>query len=320
MPFKDLKARLLGLKKKDKPQQTEQVEPASANETQSATSSAAATPKAEISFEDGVIALHPNLNAIVDICFVHGLTGNRESTWTADGQSRPWPETLLSKFLDKARIITYGYDAYVVRGVTKVASGNRLIDHATNFLNDLSTDRAIENASSRPIIFVAHSLGGLVCKEALLLSRNNPEPHLKSLFTSTKAVAFMGTPHTGSWMADWSTILATALGIVKSTNKSLLEILETDDQFLESIQVGFLSMIRGLQREGRQLEITCFYEELPLPVIGRKVVSKDSATFAGYNPISIHANHRNMVKFASEYENGFKRLLGELVRWQSEIR
>jgi protein SERAC1 len=270
-----------------------------------------------ISFPDGVVPLRDCRDASVDVCFVHGLTGNRDSTWTAHGQSKPWPETLLPPKLVKARILTYGYDAYIVR--KSVAASNRLIDHSTNLLNDLTTDRVNNNASSRPIIFVAHSLGGLVCKEALLRSRNNPEAHLKNIFNCTKGIIFMGTPHTGSWMADWAKMPASAFGIVKSTNKSLLKILETDDQFLESIQVEFLAMIRDLREENRRLEVTCFFEELPLPVVG-KVVPKDSATFAGYNPISIHADHCNMVKFASADENGFKRLLGELVRWEAEVR
>lgn len=40
-------------------------------------------------------------------------------------------------------------------------------------------------------------------------------------------------------MADWANIPASTLGLMESTNKSLLEILGTDDQFLESIQVRF---------------------------------------------------------------------------------
>jgi predicted alpha/beta hydrolase family esterase len=202
-----------------------------------------------------------------------------------------------------------------------VASSNRLIDHATNLLNDLTTDRACYNASSRPLIFVTHSLGGLVCKEATLLSRNNPEVHLRGIFDRIKGIIFMGTPHKGAWMADWANIPASALGLVKSTNKSLLKILETDDQFLESIQARFWAMIRELREGGRRLEVTCFFEELPLPlpVVG-KVVSKESATLEGYNQISIHANHRDMVKFGSAEDNGFKRLLGELIRWEGQVR
>jgi protein SERAC1 len=271
-----------------------------------------------IPFPDGIRVLQECAVATVDVCFIHGLTGNRDSTWTAEGQSQPWPQALLGPRLNKARILTYGYDAYVVR--KSVASSNRLIDHSTNLLNDLTTDRASSNNdSSRPIIFVAHSLGGLVCKEAILLSRNNPEVHLKTIFDCTKGIIFMGTPHTGSWIADWAKLPASALGIVKSTNKMLLKILETDDQLLESIQIAFLSMIRDVRESNRRLEVTCFFEELPLPVVG-KVVSKESATFAGYNPIRIHANHSDMVKFASAEETGFKRLLGELTRWESALR
>ncbi|ROV94770.1 hypothetical protein VMCG_08871 [Cytospora schulzeri] len=264
------------------------------------------------SFPDGVQVLHECADAEFDLCFIHGLTGNRESTWTADGQSAPWPQTLLPSKLHKARILTYGYDADVVR--KSVAGNNRLLDHATNLLTDLTTNRASCNASTRPLIFVAHSLGGLVCKQAILLSRNNPEDHLQKIFKYVKGIMFMGTPHKGSWMSDWANIPATALGFVKSTNKSLLTILETNDQLLEAIQVQFSAMIRELRERGRRIEVTCFFEELPLPVVG-KVVSKSSAIFEGYNSISIHGNHSNMVKFGSAEDNGFKRLLGELQRW-----
>jgi protein SERAC1 len=203
--------------------------------------------------------------------------------------------------------------------VSAVASSNRLIDHATNLLNDLTTDRACCNALARPLIFVAHSLGGLVSKEAILLSRNNPGAHLRDIFECTKGIVFMGTPHRGSWIADWAKIPASALDLVKCTNKSLLKILETDDQLLESIQIRFWSTIRELREDGRPIEVTCFFEELPLPVVG-KVVSRESATLECYNMISIHANHRDMVKFSSAEDNGFKRLLGELIRWESQIR
>lgn len=270
------------------------------------------------SLSDGVEVLYDCSEATIDICFVHGLTGDRYSSWTASGQSIPWPKTLLPPKLSKARILTYGYDAYVVR--KSVASSNRLADHARNLLNDLTTDRADCNAASRPLIFVAHSLGGLVCKKAILLSRNNPDTYLQGIFDCIKGVIFIGTPHKGTWMVDWATIPASALGLVKSTNMSLLKTLETDDQFLESIQDGFLAMIRELREGARHFEVTCFFEELPLPVLRRKVVSKESATLEGYNSISVHANHKDMVRFGSANDNGFKRLIGELIRWEEQIR
>ncbi|KAF3482081.1 uncharacterized protein GIQ15_04840 [Arthroderma uncinatum] len=269
-----------------------------------------------IRFPDGVEVLHNCVDARVDIYFIHGLTGNRDSTWTGHGQLEPWPKTLLPSRLPRARILTYGYDAYVLRAPS--GSSNRLIDHAMNLLNDLTRDRARNDASSRPLIFVAHSLGGLVCKEAILLSRNNPEPHLRGIFDCTKGIIFIGTPHKGSWMASWAKIPASALGLINSGNKALLDVLQTDNQLLESVQVRFWSMIREVREAGRRLEVTCFFEELGLVLVG-KIVSKESATLEGYSSFSIHANHSDMAKFSSAEDNGFDRLLGELVRWESQI-
>lgn len=271
---------------------------------------------APVTFQRGIQLFHDCPDATVDICFVHGLTGNLYSTWTADGQSEAWPKTLLAPELKSARILTFGYDAYVL-GET-VASKNRLIDHATDLITDLTNKRARKKASTRALIFVAHSLGGLVCKRVLLQSRNNPNAHLKGIFECTKGIIFMGTPHTGSWMASWAKISAECIGMVKSTNTSLLKILETDDQLLEAIQIEFLSMIRDLRDNGRRIEVTCFFEEKPFRGAGL-VVSKASATFPEYNVISIPANHKEMVKFAFSEDPGFQRVLGELTRWEEEI-
>lgn len=267
-------------------------------------------------FPDGVEVLKDCPYATVDICFVHGLTGNRESTWTAVGQSTPWPKAFLPSMLDRARILTYGYDAYIVG--KSVASGNGLLDHAVNLLNDLTTYRKRHDTASRPLIFVAHSLGGLVCKVAILRSRNHEETHLRGVFESLKGIIFLGTPHKGAWMARWAMIPASALGLLKSTNKTLLQVLETSSQYLEYIQAEFLGMLRYQQEMNRRIEITCFFEEMPLPVAGT-VVSKESATLEGYSLMSIHANHRDMVKFPSMEENGLTRLVGELTRWSSEV-
>ncbi|KAI1277759.1 hypothetical protein F5Y07DRAFT_398312 [Xylaria sp. FL0933] len=239
-------------------------------------------------FPDGIKVWIDCADATIDICFVHGLTGDRDKTWTAHAQSTPWPKTLLPAKLPKARLLTYGVSC---------------------------------NAFSRPLIFVAHSLGGLVCKEALLRSRNAPEPHLRGIFDYAAGIAFMGTPHRGSWMADWARIPASALGCIKSTNKSLLDVLHTNDQLLESIQIRFWEMVRklreGVRAEPRRFEVSCFFEELPLPVVG-PVVSKTSATLEGYTAVGIRADNRDMARFGSAEEIGFQRLLGELTRWQEQ--
>ena len=56
----------------------------------------------------------PRLTRKPSIVFIHGLTGDRESTWTVKGAAAGWPESLLPNDLPQARIILYGYDADVV--------------------------------------------------------------------------------------------------------------------------------------------------------------------------------------------------------------
>jgi hypothetical protein len=99
----------------------------------------------------GVHVWHDCPDAIIDICFIHGLTGDRDRTWTAHGQPHPWPKTLLAPKLEfGARILTYGYDAYLVS--KGMASQNRLADHARNMVNDLATNRTSQGAANRPHI------------------------------------------------------------------------------------------------------------------------------------------------------------------------
>jgi hypothetical protein len=77
---------------------------------------------------------------LTSILFVHGLTGDREKTWTAKNTSEPWPRTLLPSKVPNARVLTFGYDAYVAdwRGlVSQVRIGN----HAMNLLTTLASYR-----------------------------------------------------------------------------------------------------------------------------------------------------------------------------------
>lgn len=51
-----------------------------------------------------------------------------------------------------------------------------------------------------------------------------------------------------------------------------------------------------------------------MPLIGM-TVAQESATLPGYGTISIHADHRDMVRFLNPQDPGFQKLVGELSRW-----
>ena len=89
--------------------------------------------------------------------------------------------------------MTFGYDANVVR-LWNTAGSNGLYDHGKSL--EFQLDHIRSKNPRRPVLFVAHSLGGLVCEQALLLSDATREPN--SIANNTVGIVFMGTPHYGS--------------------------------------------------------------------------------------------------------------------------
>ncbi|KAI8625167.1 hypothetical protein F5Y19DRAFT_451220 [Xylariaceae sp. FL1651] len=172
----------------------------------------------------------------------------------------------------------------------------------------------------RPIIFVAHSLGGLVVKDALLLSRTSPETHLRRIFDSTRGILFLGTPHLGASLAPVAEKLAKMIGMATRTNLKILKVLRKDSEVLSRIQTDFYSLLRSQQQAGRSpWDITSFYEELPMAGIG-EVVPKESAVLPGYPAIGIHRDHRDIARFSTSEDPGYVSIVGELRRWIEYIQ
>ena len=87
----------------------------------------------------------------VSIIFIHGLSGDREKTWTATGASAPWPQTLLPSKIPDARILVFGYNGNMPnRG--GFHSMNWIKDHASNLLLTIAQYRSKGNAVSAVIV------------------------------------------------------------------------------------------------------------------------------------------------------------------------
>jgi hypothetical protein len=52
----------------------------------------------------------------------------------------------------------------------------------------------------RPLVFVAHSLSGLVYEEAVLLSQNNPKPHFRGILTTPKETSPEGSKSSSKYL------------------------------------------------------------------------------------------------------------------------
>ena len=105
--------------------------------------------------------------------------------------------------------------------------------------------------------------------QALAMAQQRPEKHLKQILNCTRGIIFLGTPHHGSGLAHWAESLAKTIGLIKQTNSEILAVLRSESEILERVQGSFHTMIRSRAQDGlTPIEITCFYEELPLPGVG----------------------------------------------------
>lgn len=149
-----------------------------------------------------------------------------------------------------------------------MASQNRIGDHASNLVNSLAQLRERTETEDRPIVFVTHSLGGLVFEDAMLLSTNSAEKHIRNLVKRTNGVCFLGTPHCGAATATWASIFGSLTNVLKTTNVDILDVLRSNSEVLSRIQSQFHTMLRANKDQGREMKITCFFEELPVRGVG----------------------------------------------------
>ncbi|KAI9838418.1 MAG: hypothetical protein M1837_002501 [Sclerophora amabilis] len=271
----------------------------------------------------GMQTLSEPKDALADIVFVHGLTGNRKTTWTDTKTGVFWPVDLLPAVLEQdelgARIMTFGYDADVV-GLLETASSNRLRDHGKSLAEERAMLRLRSHTSNRPPIFVTHDLGGLVCEQALLISRDSADAHLTDLLEATHAIAFLGTPHHGSDKAGWTKVLRNFANIFRYTNKDLLRVLEPGSEVLAGLEETFHVMLDKRDQAGkRRIHIFCFYEEIGVLGIGQ-IVPMYSAVLSRYGNKSIHADHVGMTKFESAQSQGFQDVSGRLWLWVDMVK
>lgn len=167
-----------------------------------------------------------------------------------------WPKTLLPSVIPNARIFTWGYDADV-SGWLSSASQNSIHQHAGNLLGDLSDLRTGANDHSVPLIFVVHSLGGIVVKDALNQSAANEGTRWKCIVPATFGIIFLGTPHRGSKSASLGKIALQITQVAtRRPNLRLLKGLERNSETLDRIGDSFIQTM-----ERHKIRLCTFREE-----------------------------------------------------------
>ncbi|KAI4178404.1 MAG: hypothetical protein LQ346_007462 [Caloplaca aetnensis] len=175
------------------------------------------------------------------VIFVHGLFGHPEKTWSVEKKDELllWPKTLLPRVIPDAQVFTWGYDADI-DGFFSSAGQSTIHEHAGSLLSDLSDLRGTPEQQAIPLIFVVHSLGGIIVKDALNRSSATAGTRLKDVVPHTYGVIFLGTPHRGSNSASIGKIAyQITLIATKRPNIKLLQGLEKQSEILDRIGDSF---------------------------------------------------------------------------------
>lgn len=75
---------------------------------------------------------------------------------------------------------------------------------------------------------------------------------------------FLGTPHHGADIAAWGTYALNIVNTVKRANTYVVETLRPDSEMLRNVQQAFAYLREKRMAKSKKLEVTCFFEELPL--------------------------------------------------------
>lgn len=301
----------------------------------------------------GLLNLYESQNPVVDIVFVHGLDGHRIITWSirdeaADanlslqsaethdrnkmGSPQPlqslqlrkrtssgfsakrqlcWPRDLLPMDVDDCRILSWGYDTSLIS-----SSRLRVDDHAKSLLQDLTFARYKEFEVYRPIIFVAHSLGGIVVKSAISKSYVEVDPRSRAISAATRGVLFIGTPHHGLSLPSVTDMIRK----IQSTTKLHRATKVTSGDlsgYATSLKQISENFIDASKTAGR---ILSFYETVGSFGLGI-IVDKRSAVL-GLPQEKIHGlngDHTNICKFKSVHDHGYLLVVHEIRQMIDEI-
>lgn len=231
--------------------------------------------------------------------------------------------------------MVYGYDADVV-SFTDGASKDKIHNHAEHLVAELCANRHRLKVTCRPIIFIAHSLGGLVVKRALIYSseiRGDYTEHLRSIFISTYGILFFGTPHKGSDTARWGSRLERICDAILpsdlvDTKPQLTDALRSNSETLQNIDRQFSQLTS-------RFHIFFLHEGKPTNIRGtlQYIVYEISASpdIQNVERAGIQQDHSHMCRFENETAPGFnltteaiQRFAGEApekinIRWESEI-
>jgi tetratricopeptide (TPR) repeat protein len=248
--------------------------------------------------------------ATLNVIFVHGLGGDARGTWTYDetpakasgklGQLLPkflrgapsltdskglfWPEWLAE---DMRGLAVYSLD--YPSDPKRWRAGWSVTKSAGAILDALVVDRRLRR-NSAPIVFVCHSLGGLVVKKLIVTANiDKGQEREKGAFLDRIAgVAFLATPHQGAFLATF----LSEFGWLAASDS--LRDLEANSDNLLDMGNSYRSMIED---DKRRIAHRVYYEDEKV-MRGLRIVNAGSADpgLTGVRPVAVLRDHISICK------------------------
>lgn len=261
-----------------------------------------------------------------DIVFIHGLNGDARKTWEhpkeprlrrlcrrlafwktyPEPRSRFWPDWVADEFLT-AGIWSLRYPAASTAWRGHAMS---LPDRATNVLQLFH----LNGLGQRPILIVAHSLGGLLSKQILKTADSLNNADWATIGRSITGILFLATPHAGATLATFVDMFR----IVTRRNWTIND-LKAHEPYLRKLNVWFRDNFDRLGLHAHVLSET-------RPTRRILVVNATSADpgIAAARVIAVDKNHINICKPRSPDDQVFletRKFLEDCVsNWKIDLR
>ncbi|EAQ88998.1 hypothetical protein CHGG_05617 [Chaetomium globosum CBS 148.51] len=243
-----------------------------------------------------------------DCIAVSGLASHPFGSWQPRGHDKTfmWVRDAIPASIPGLRTIIYGYDSSLLES----SSFQSISDLAQSLILHLKSG-GWNLPSSKPIVFLAHSLGGLVLKEAIVQAASG-EKNITNILDNVLGAIMFGVPSLGM---EQSHLMAMVEG---QPNEFLVQDLsrEGGSNYVRQLHAQF----EGLSFLRKAYILWAYETKVSSTVVRRSdgtwartgrptvLVNPESATSHNYRTnksltIPINEDHSNMVKFPRDDAN-----------------
>lgn len=251
-----------------------------------------------------------------DCIAVSGIGSHPFGSWQAHESDKQfmWIRDIIPKLFPSSRTMIYGYDTELCN----THSFQQIQDLAITLINHLHVVLR-SSPARRSIVLIAHSLGGIVVKQALVMLAQGGHPAGHLLVQAISGALFFGVPNHGMVISH---LLALASG---QPNNVMIEQIKENAPFLDRLESKFSRLLQ----EGYSFRHKNFFwgyetQESVIPVrspddgkwttkhpdaLRLKLVERDSATRGlwadpkqHHFTFQINKDHSSMVKFANAHD------------------